>query len=41
LLGASLWVIDQADLLLEAWLVFALVVDVRLTWVLVSLASPW
>lgn len=36
LLGATLYVIDQVDLLVGAWLVFALVLDVRFTWVLFS-----
>jgi CDP-diglyceride synthetase len=37
MLGATLYVVDQVDLLLGAWLVFALVLDARLAWVLVSL----
>jgi hypothetical protein len=36
LVGAALYVLDQVDLLLGAWLAFALVLDVRLSWVLVS-----
>lgn len=35
-LGATLYVIDQVDLLLGAWLVFAFVLEVRLAWVLLS-----
>ena len=36
LLGATLYMMDQVDLLVGAWLVFALVVEVRITWVLFS-----
>ena len=36
MLGAMLYVIDQVDLLFGAWLVFALVLDVRLAWVFFS-----
>lgn len=35
-LGAALHALDQVDLLLGAWLAFALVLDVRLGWVLFS-----
>jgi len=35
-LGVMLYVVDQVDLLLGAWLVFALVLDARLAWVLLS-----
>jgi CDP-diglyceride synthetase len=36
LLGAVLYVLDQVDILLGAWLVFALVLDIRVIWVLLS-----
>jgi hypothetical protein len=37
LMGAMLYVVDQVDILLGAWLVFALVLDIRVTWVLFSI----
>jgi hypothetical protein len=35
-LGTALYAVDQVDLLLGAWLVFALVLEVRLAWVFFS-----
>ena len=37
LTGAALYLLDQVDLLLGAWLVLAIVVDVRLRWVVLSI----
>ena len=35
--GALLYLLDQVDLLLGAWLVFAWVIDVRASWVVLSI----